>query len=383
MLKQLPLRSSASLATAFLVAAWLAVPLAEQAPANAPAQKPIVPVAASSLAANPEAFYGDYVSLIGTVDELLSKSAFSVDQDKSKHAEQAVLIVAPTLNGTVDANTYVTVLGEVMKFDPAQIVQKARNYALDLSAGAQAKFQGRPVVLATAVINASGIDVARRLPPPIDRGRRSVRQSDEADRPLVHRVPSGHPGAEPGHHQGTDRGPEAGLRRSGDLLEETWHRRRAAVDSGGAQARGSDRPRGRRGKVGRGQDCSNRARTNLSELPRRPSRAVRRRIVPDEVRGEIDMRRFSVLLLATLLAVSSLHAARIHQGRRDGNLPAFFAEWRAFQQPKLVNGVPDYGQAAMSAQRTGLAAFQRRLAAMDKPAGRSRSKWTGTSSAPR
>lgn len=167
MLKQLPLRSSASLATAFLVAAWLAVPLAEQAPANAPAQKPIVPVAASSLAANPEAFYGDYVSLIGTVDELLSKSAFSVDQDKSKHAEQAVLIVAPTLNGTVDANTYVTVLGEVMKFDPAQIVQKARNYALDLSAGAQAKFQGRPVVLATAVINASGIDVARRLPPPM------------------------------------------------------------------------------------------------------------------------------------------------------------------------------------------------------------------------
>jgi cytochrome c556 len=151
----------------WVVAAWLAAPAAQQAPTNAAAQKPIVPVAASSLAANPEAFYGDYVSLIGTVDELISRSAFSVDQDKSKHAEQSVLIVAPTLNGPIDPNTYVTVLGEVMKFDPVELAQKARNYALDLSADAQAKFQGRPVVLATAVINAAGIDVARRLPPPM------------------------------------------------------------------------------------------------------------------------------------------------------------------------------------------------------------------------
>lgn len=51
-------------------------------------------------------------------------------------------------------------------------------------------------------------------------------------------------------------------------------------------------------------------------------------------------------------------------GRHD-DLVALFAEWRAFQQPKLVAGVPDYSALAMAAQRTELAAYRRRLAAID------------------
>ena len=145
----------------------LAFPRAQQSPATTASTKPIVPVAASSVAANPEAFYGDVVSLTATVDELLSRSAFCVDQDRSKHAAQTLLILAPTMTGTVDVNSYVTVLGEVMKFDPAEISRKSRDYTLDLSADALVKFRGRPVVLATAVINAAGIDVARRVPPPM------------------------------------------------------------------------------------------------------------------------------------------------------------------------------------------------------------------------
>ena len=47
------------------------------------------------------------------------------------------------------------------------------------------------------------------------------------------------------------------------------------------------------------------------------------------------------------------------------DLPSFFADWRAFQRPKLVDGVPDYSAAAMLAQHTELATWQRRLAAMD------------------
>ena len=42
---------------------------------------------------------------------------------------------------------------------------------------------------------------------------------------------------------------------------------------------------------------------------------------------------------------------------------SLFAEWRAFQKPKVVDGVPDYTADAMAAQRRGLADFQRRLAA--------------------
>jgi len=47
------------------------------------------------------------------------------------------------------------------------------------------------------------------------------------------------------------------------------------------------------------------------------------------------------------------------------DLTKLFGEWRAFQPPKLIDGVPDYSAPAMSAQHRELAAFQRRLAAVD------------------
>jgi uncharacterized protein DUF885 len=46
-------------------------------------------------------------------------------------------------------------------------------------------------------------------------------------------------------------------------------------------------------------------------------------------------------------------------------LVALFKEWRAFQRPKLVQGVPDYTAASMAAQHRELAGFQRRLSAID------------------
>jgi hypothetical protein len=52
-------------------------------------------------------------------------------------------------------------------------------------------------------------------------------------------------------------------------------------------------------------------------------------------------------------------------GSRHEDLVALFGEWRAFQQPALVEGVPDYTAAAMSAQYRDLARFRRRLDALD------------------
>jgi uncharacterized protein (DUF885 family) len=59
------------------------------------------------------------------------------------------------------------------------------------------------------------------------------------------------------------------------------------------------------------------------------------------------------LLIAALLAAS--HA----------DLISFFGEWRAFQRPNVVDGVPDYSAKAMSAQHRALAGWRRRLAAFD------------------
>ncbi len=47
------------------------------------------------------------------------------------------------------------------------------------------------------------------------------------------------------------------------------------------------------------------------------------------------------------------------------DLASFFVEWRAFQRPTLIDGVPDYTAGAMAAQQHELAGWQRRLAAID------------------
>jgi hypothetical protein len=50
---------------------------------------------------------------------------------------------------------------------------------------------------------------------------------------------------------------------------------------------------------------------------------------------------------------------------RYDDLATLFADWRRFQRPTIVNGVPDYTAAAMAAQYKAFAAIQARLAAID------------------
>jgi uncharacterized protein (DUF885 family) len=61
---------------------------------------------------------------------------------------------------------------------------------------------------------------------------------------------------------------------------------------------------------------------------------------------------------------SSASPAPARSNRYD-DLLSFFRDWRAFQTPKVVGGVPDYTAAAMAAQQRELANYQQRLAAID------------------
>jgi hypothetical protein len=134
--------------------------------ANTP-PKPLVPVAASSVAANPDLYVGEYVTMTGAVEANLSKTSFSVDQDKTKATGKDVLVLAPNLQKSADPNGYVTVIGQLIKFDPAEVATKLKGYTIDLSPEDQARFKGKPVVLATAVINTAGIDIAKKPIPPM------------------------------------------------------------------------------------------------------------------------------------------------------------------------------------------------------------------------
>jgi hypothetical protein len=74
----------------------------------------------------------------------------------------------------------------------------------------------------------------------------------------------------------------------------------------------------------------------------------------------------TIVVAAIALAASGLisgpHVAA--QGSTHADLVALFSDWRAFQRPRLVDGVPDYTSAAMAAQQRELPAYQRRLAAI-------------------
>lgn len=84
------------------------------------------------------------------------------------------------------------------------------------------------------------------------------------------------------------------------------------------------------------------------------------------------IRRMKSPVVAAAILIALWSASRSEplavQPSRATDLVGVFDEWRAFQRPKLVNGVPDYTAAAMAAQQRELPAYQRRLAALD-PAG--------------
>jgi len=74
------------------------------------------------------------------------------------------------------------------------------------------------------------------------------------------------------------------------------------------------------------------------------------------------------VFLAIAAVVFSLAAGeKAGQARSSGydSLIRLFKEWREFQKPKVVNGVPDYSAAAMKQQQKGLTTFEQRLAAID------------------
>jgi hypothetical protein len=72
------------------------------------------------------------------------------------------------------------------------------------------------------------------------------------------------------------------------------------------------------------------------------------------------------VLISVFLAVAPARPQAAGGGYED--LVALFNEWREFQKPRMVDGVPDYTAAAMAAQRKRLPEFQRRLQAIDPKA---------------
>lgn len=135
---------------------------AQQAP---PAN--LIPVTAASLLSQPDRYVGLTVAVYGTVESQLTPTTFSMDQDPKKSSMADVLVVAPNLTAHAKMGDYVTVVGEVMKFDPATLKTKAPRYTLSLPPGGELQYAGKVMVLASSVVDGSMTDLAKFIPPPL------------------------------------------------------------------------------------------------------------------------------------------------------------------------------------------------------------------------
>jgi hypothetical protein len=131
------------------------------------------PVATSMILEDPDAYFGKTVTVTAGLEQVLSKTAFVVDQRKAVGATQVkaighpLLVIAPYLSSPLDPKHYLLVRGQVVKFDPAAIAKAAPDYTLDLVPEASAKYQGQPVLLALGVIDSTYTDLAKKpIPPP-------------------------------------------------------------------------------------------------------------------------------------------------------------------------------------------------------------------------
>lgn len=73
---------------------------------------------------------------------------------------------------------------------------------------------------------------------------------------------------------------------------------------------------------------------------------------------------FRLTLAVSIVVACNPAGAPTRAGGYD-DLTALFTEWRAFQKPTLVDGVPDYSASAMAAQHRDLATYERRLFGID------------------
>jgi cytochrome c556 len=164
-------------AGAYLAVAW-SILIATMAAPGAQRTRPDndsqgAPVATNRIAQNPDAYYGKLVTVSAGVEQILSKTAFLVDQQRKvvgsmdvQAVGKPVLVIAPYLIGRLDQKSYLWVRGELVKFDATAIARVAPDYKIDLPSEVVARYQGQPVLLANSVMDSTHAELGKKPYPP-------------------------------------------------------------------------------------------------------------------------------------------------------------------------------------------------------------------------
>jgi len=173
------------MATRKLVAALL-LGLAQQVqpPATPPTTVPAglqpraaVPVAVTTLSAHPDQFAGAPVSLTAAVSQVFGPTAFSVAQGNQKDRVSDILVVSAVLTAPVQPGSYVTIIGDVFRFDQAAVVGRLKDAAPSLAPDVVDRYRGKPAIVATSIINGAMTDLAKKLPPPMTAGELALNKA--------------------------------------------------------------------------------------------------------------------------------------------------------------------------------------------------------------
>src|SRR5262249_15878970 len=138
------------MATRTLAATLLVVLAQQQQPATPPTTvppppqpKPAGPVATTTLTAHADQYAGATVSLTAAVAQVYGTTAFSVAQASQKDRAD-VLVVAPILTAPVQPGSYVTIIGDVIRFDTATLATRLKDAAPSLAPDVVERYRGKP-----------------------------------------------------------------------------------------------------------------------------------------------------------------------------------------------------------------------------------------------
>ena len=131
-----------------------------------PPPKPLVPADANAVAAKPDAYAGEGVTVSASVVDRVAPTAFTIGQAGMTAPGQVVLVLAPRLNAPLQPNAHVTVIGDVVKFDPADVA-KMKDSPPALPPDVAEKFRGHAAIVASSVITSTMVDLAKKPLPPV------------------------------------------------------------------------------------------------------------------------------------------------------------------------------------------------------------------------
>lgn len=101
-------------------------------------------------------FRGKQVMVTADVEDVFSRTVFSIDQDKLLTTGRDILVVAPNLRRPVSGDMDVTIVGDVMEFDKGDVEDRFQDYDLELNDQLVRRFDNRPVIIPTSIRTRDG-----------------------------------------------------------------------------------------------------------------------------------------------------------------------------------------------------------------------------------